>query len=268
MAAVARPVAVGGALTPPAPPPRSGTVRDEGSARHDRLRAALWTASGPVKVLGDVDVGEATLAGIVAVGGTLSADALRARGGLEVAGTVQVRGALVVEGTARLGAPARARSIEVRGQLRSDAAIAAERELRVVGLLEAPSASAGLVDLRGAVAVPGEIVARASVTGHLRDDSTLGTVRAPLVALHGPPTGFVPTLWRKVFGGEARITVERLEADRAELESVDVRFVHAKEIVLGPQAHVAEIEGRIVRRHRTARVGPESRSAPPYGLWR
>ena len=270
MAAVAPPVPSG---APPSRPtaraaPRAGVVRDVGTARHEQVRAARWTTSGAIKVLGDVDVGEGILAGLVTVGGKVSADSLRARGGLEVGGTVDVRGALSLDGTTHVSGTVHARSINARGQVRADGAVAADRELVVGGLLEAPSVSAGLVDLAGAAVVPGELVARGSVTCRVNDPSSLGTVRAPTVVIHGPATGLVPTLWRKVFGGSVRVAVERIEADRVELASVDVRFVRATSIVLGPGSHVAEIEGTVVRRHRTARVGPESRSPPPYGLRR
>jgi cytoskeletal protein CcmA (bactofilin family) len=246
----------------------AGVVRDVGAARHDVVRAARWTSSGSVKVTGDASAGEVALRGLATIGGRLTAERLTSEGTLEVLGAVDVRSSLSVGGTFRPVGTVHLGAGEVRGTLRAVAPVKVDRELRVRGVLEAPSLEVGLLDLEGSARVPGAVVARAKVRAQFRGDSTLGTVTAPEVVLRGPAPGLVPTLVRKVFGGSARVEVDRVEADRVELEAVRVAFVRSKAVVLGPGAHVAEVEGTIVRQHASARVGPESESPPPYGLSR
>ncbi len=248
--------------------PRAGLVRDTGAVRRDSVRATRWIASGAVKVLGNVDIDQGSVAGLISVAGRLSASSLSVRGTLEVDGTGDVRGSFSGVGTLRFAGAFHAVSASVRGHVLASAELRVDRDLRVTGLLEATAVTAGLIDLVGAASVPGDLAAIGSITGRFKGDSNLGRLRARSIVLRGPPGGFVPKLLRKVFGGNATVRAERLEAETVELESVDVGFVRAKSIALGPDAHVAELEGTIVRRHPSARVGPESRSPPPYGLSR
>jgi|HubBroStandDraft_1064217.scaffolds.fasta_scaffold14373_5 hypothetical protein len=252
----------------PAPPPRAGVLRDVGTVRRDSIHATAWTTTGMAKVQGDVDVGSGTTTGLVSVGGKLSADAFRAKGTLEVAGPTDVRELLRVDGTVHLQAAVHAGTLEARGTLRSPADVRVDRGLTVMGMFEAPSAHVGLFDLTGTAEIPGDLDALLSVRARFRGDSTLGAIRAKSVVLSGPPTALLPTLFRKVFGGSAHVRVDRIEADSVELAAVEVEFVHAKEIVLGAGAVVREVEGTIVRRHPSSRVGPESKSRPPHGLTR
>lgn len=138
-----------------------------------------------------------------------------------------------------------------------------ERTLTSRGVLEAPSVAAGVLSLEGSATVPGEIRA-IQVEAELPQASVIGSVVARTVRLHGR----VSNLLDKVFFREGRTRVERVEADRVELEGADVRFVRAKEIVLGRESHVTEVEGTIVRRHPSSSVGPEVKSPLPYGLRR
>ncbi|MGI0071362.1 MAG: hypothetical protein ACRECT_04755 [Thermoplasmata archaeon] len=252
----------------PASPARAEAVRDTGTVRRESVRTSSWTARGTVKVQGDVDVGGATTVGLVAIGGRLTAGRFRARGTLEVTGPTDVRETLSLDGTVRLDGPVHAGSLDARGTLRSGGELRVDRALSISGQVEVPSARVGLLDLTGSATVPGAIDAVVSVRARFRGDSELGIVRARSVVLAGPPTAPIPTLWRTVFGGRARVHVGRIEAESVELSAVDVGFVHGTSIVLGPGAHVTEIEGTVVRRHATSRVGPESRSAPPHGLSR
>ncbi|MGA9839567.1 MAG: hypothetical protein WBF81_04865 [Thermoplasmata archaeon] len=267
--AVAAPAPV--SSPPPAatpPPTRTGTLRDTGTVRRESVRASAWTTTGTAKVQGDVDVGTGAASGLVSIGGTLSATSFRAKGTFEVVGPTEVHDALTLEGTIHLRSAVHAGAVDVRGTLRSSSDLRVDRALRVTGTLEAPSAHVGLLELTGAAELPGDLEAAVSVRARFRGDSRLGTVRANAVALEGPPSAWIPTMFRKVFGGSARIHVNRIEADTVALSAVDVQFVHAREIVLGPGAHVTEVEGKVVRRHPSSRVGPESRSDPPHGLSR
>lgn len=249
----------------PAPALR-GLVRDTGAERHDSVRAARWTLSGTAKVTGDVTVGEARLRGLAAVGGRLTADRLTVHGTLEVVGPVEVRTAGVFEGTFRPMGSVHLGAGNVRGIARVTQELRVDRLLQVAGALEAPSVRAGLVELRGSANVPGELVSLTGFHARFRGDSSLGPITARDVVLRGPPPGLVPSILRRVFGGAAHVVVERIEADRVELSAVNVAYVRAPAVVLGPGAHVAEVVGTIVRQHPSAHVGPESRSRPPHGL--
>jgi cytoskeletal protein CcmA (bactofilin family) len=255
---------------PPVAPPRRplGVLRDVGSVRRDTVRTDRWTASGTVKVLGAVDAAEVRLGGLVSLGGTLRARTLALRGTVEVGGATEITDTLRGDGIVHLHAPFRAGSADLRGTIRSGSDVRVDRDLRLVGVLEAPSVHVGLLDFAGRMAVPGDVEATGLVRVRFTANSEVGVVRARSVVLRGPPSGVVPSLWRKVFGGSVEAHVERVEADSVELESVDVYFVRAPSIVLGPGAHVAALEGTVVRQHPSAYVGRESRTPPPHGLSR
>jgi hypothetical protein len=262
----APPAAAPAAAAPP--PPLRGLVRDAGAVRRDSVRAARWIAAGTVKVTGDVTVTEAALRGLATIGGKFTADRCSVHGTLEVRGGVDVRTSATLEGTFRPLGPVHFGSAIARGVIRAVADLEVDRLFRVAGALEAPSLHTGALDLDGSATVPGEIVALAGVRAQFRADSQLGSISARSVSLQGPPPGLVPTILRKVFGGNATVSVERIEADHVELEAVTVEFVRSREVVLGPEAHVATVEGTIVRQHPSAHVGPESRTPPPPGLSR
>jgi cytoskeletal protein CcmA (bactofilin family) len=236
--------------------------------RRDSVRATVWTTTGLAKVQGDVDVDSGVAEGLVSIAGTLAAGSFRARGSLEVVGAADVRGDLALDGTVRFASGLHAGSLSVRGTLRCGSALRVDRACSTNGALEAPSATAGLFDLTGGLELPGELTATATVRARFRADSRIGTIRARRVELHGPPTNLIPTLWRAVFGGAATVHVDRIEAESVELNAVTVGFVRAREIVLGPGAHVTALEGTVTRRHPTSYVGPESRTPPPPGLSR
>jgi cytoskeletal protein CcmA (bactofilin family) len=253
---------------PPTAPPRVGAIRDSGTVRRDSVRASGWTTTGMAKVQGDVDVGVGAASGLVSVAGKLSADTFRARGTLEVVGPVAVRDQLTLDGTVHFQGSLRAGALELRGSLRCAGDLRVDRTLSARGLVEAPSAHAALFELTGTAEISGDLEAMGVARARFRGDSEIGTVRAKRVELYGPPTSLVPTLLRRVFGGSATVRIGRVEADSVELSAVDVAFVHAREIVLGPGAHVTAVEGTIVRQSSSSRVGPESRSPPPHGLSR
>ena len=250
---------------PPSPPapPREELVTDRRAGRHDSVRARRWAAEGTVKVSKGVDVGEADVNGTVSIGGTVTATRFRARGTLDVEGGVEVRGALSVRGTAHFAATVRAVDLELDGRTRIRGAVSVERTLTSRGVLEAPSVVAGVLSLEGAATIPGEIRAL-QVEARLPQSSSLGSVQARTVRLHGRVTNLLD----KVFYRESRTRVDRVEADRVELEGVDVRSVRAKEVLLGRESHVTEVEGTIVRRHPSSSVGPQVKSETPYGLRR
>jgi cytoskeletal protein CcmA (bactofilin family) len=231
--------------------------------RHDAVRTERWKANGTVKVSGGVDVTTADVTGTISVGGALTAGSFRARGTLDVDGTVEVRELLAARGNVHCSATVHALDLSLVGTVRIGGAVSVDRTFTLRGVLHAPSVTAGVLEVDGSVEVPGEVRAL-NLLADLRHRSTLGSVRARRVRLRGR----APNVVDKVFFHLDPVTVERIEADSVELESVDVAFVRAKEIVLGRHAHVTAVEGTIVRRHPSSSVGPESKSPPPYGLRR
>ncbi len=261
----------------PAPAPAAGegtlltgSVRSTGAARWSSVRAVQWTARGTTKVTGAVEVAVADLRGVVTVGGPLALRKGEVVGSLRVDRDVRVYGSLAVRG-----------SLSVGGAV-------AGVELRVAGSadVKGPTELSGLCDVRGGfrtegnvradvfafegrVSIRGRLAAR-SVVGAIGDRSTVTEIVAPQVELRAArarlplpfPIPFLPPPpWRD-------LEVERIEATEARLSDVRVQFLRAERIWLGPNSHVQSYEGTIVERHKTAHVGPESETPPPYGLTR
>jgi cytoskeletal protein CcmA (bactofilin family) len=249
---------------PPAPKiPRTGTLRDRGAVRRDSVHALRWSTQGAVKVLAEVDVGSATLAGTTTVGGSVVADSLRSEGPLEVGGPVDVSGTLVSDGSLHTRGTVHAREAEFRGIADLGGELTVDQAVTVKGALIAPSVRAGSLVGEGTLEVAGEVEA-SHVAFRFRERGRVGSFRATDLRLTVRP----PSPVEMVLGHDRAVVVVRVEAESVELEGVDVRFVRAPKIVLGRNAHVTEYEGKIVRRHASARVGPESRSPPPHGLTR
>lgn len=232
-------------------------------ARHETIHSVRWSSRGRTKILAEVDVAEAVLAGGSSVGGSLSADSLRSDGDLEVVGAIDVSGLLVSSGTLRARSTLHCGEGSLRGRAHVDGAIRCDRALAVHGLLAAPSVQAGGLELDGLAEIPG-LVAADRVNARFRGPGTLGNIRARSVILELRPANPLG----RFFGTPPAVKVTRIEADTVELDGVDVQFVRAREISLGREAHVTEWEGHVVRRHASARLGPESRTPPPHGLSR
>ena len=249
----------------PEPPStlRTGRLVDRGTVRREGVRADAWSVRGVAKVTRDVDVGRADLDGVVSIAGHLSAEAVRARGTLEVFGAVDVRGTFEARGNVRVGGAVHAVDLDLDGPNRFDGALSVDRRAHVRGLLHAPSFDGGLLEIDGSATVAGELRAL-HVRADLSGTSELGTVLARNVRVHGHR----PNLLDKALFREARATVTRIEAESVDLANVRVGFVRATALVLGPGAHVTTVEGTVVRRHPRSRVGPESESVPPFGLRR
>ena len=242
---------------------RGPPVEDRGIVRHDEVRAQQWRVRGISKVVHGVEVGSADLDGTVVVGGPLSADRLTAHGALEVRGPLTVEGALLVRGALEAGAFVRAGEATLDGPVRSAGEVVTEGRLRTRRSLQAPSVRGGSVELRGSVRIPGPVVAT-SFEADLSGDSSLGSVQCRTFRLRGP----APNVVRRTLGRDAVVTVERIEAETVRLEGARVGFVRAAEVVLGRNAHVGALEGKVSRAHPSSRVGPESWSRPPRGLSR
>jgi len=238
-------------------------VVDRGTVRHDEVRAERWVVRGISKVAGDVDVGVADLGGTVVIGGAVAARDLSVRGSLATRGSVAIGGRLRARGSVEATAPLRAHEARLEGSVRASAEVAAETTLVVRGSLRAASASCRTLDLRGTATVPGTVAApvfRARLVG----DSAFGLIQGRDIRLCGPS----PNVVTRTLGEEQVVTAERIEAETVYVEAARVRFVRANEVVLGRNAHVVAVEGRVARAHRSSRLGPESWSRPPAGLSR
>jgi len=250
---------------PPAAPPRARIpeLHDAGTLHRDSVDADRWVVNGLVKVTGEVHLGDGKLVGTVAIGGRLTAANVQYHGTLDVDGAVEATGNVAGSGELRTGTTFHAIATNLRGSVRIGGAVTVDRGSTVRGSLACPSAVVGELDLDGEAHIPGELSAF-TITARLNEDSSFGTVRARSVVLRAKR----PNLVDKVFFRTVTVTVERVEAETTELDGVDVTFVRSPQITLGPNAHVTEYEGTIVKRHPTSRVGFESKSPRPYGLRR
>jgi len=234
-----------------------------GVARRDSIHALTWTAVGTIKVTGEVDVGTVRIEGSLSVAGPITSDSFVARGRLDAGGSITISGAFTTDGSFRATGPVQAQEAAFSGTTRISRDVIVAGSVTMKGQFAAAAVRAGEFHGDGAVIVPGGIDA-VSVDVRIRRDSRFGTLRAHSVRLlRSPPN---PIEW--VFGRSPPPRVARIEADRVELEGVDVGFVRCPEVILGRDAHVTELEGTVVRRHSSARVGPRSKSPPPYGLSR
>ena len=268
MTAVASaPVTASGASSASSPSPpspaRGPRLLERGTVRHDEVRAQRWVVHGIAKVLGSAEVGVGELDGTVAVGGAFAADQLAVVGALDLRGPLTVTGRFSTHGTFDAGSSVHAGEAFLRGAARVLGELVVEGPLTVRGMLRAPSVRCGALDLYGTAMIPGEVVAT-SVDVDLVADSALGTVQCREFRLRGP----APNVVQRVLGQPSLVTVERVDAETARIEAARVRFVRAREIILGRGAHVEAVEGRVVRAHASSRVGPESWSRPPHGLSR
>lgn len=249
--------------TPAPPPARGPPVADRGVARYDTIRAESWSSRGTVKVLRDAEAGPTQLVGSTSVGGSLRADALDARGVLEVRGPVEVQGLLSVRGELRTGSTVHGGDVTVRGTLRSAGAVTADRRAELSGTVHATSVAAEEIRLDGAIVVP-EFLRSPRVSLRPTDRSRVGRIEGETIRVHAKVAGPVEAL----LGRPVEVAIDRIDGRQVELSGVAVGFVHAAEVVLGRHARVSTVEGTIVSAHRTSHVGPESRSRPPPGLTR
>jgi hypothetical protein len=225
--------------------------------------ADRWTARGLVKVTGDANIGEGTVEGTVTVGGKLAANSVQYRGTVDVEGGVEIGGTIAGSGTLRTGQTLHAGDADLQGTVRAVGAMSVDRTLAMRGSLATPSLKVETLTFEGDAGIPGGLTGT-SVSARLTADSTFGTIRARSVSLRARG----PNLVEMFFWSRVHVRVDRIEAETAELEGVEVEFVHAPQITLGRNAHVTRYEGTIVKRHPSSRVGYESKSLPPYGLRR
>jgi cytoskeletal protein CcmA (bactofilin family) len=243
----------------PTPPAVAGDVRDVGSVRRDAVVARSYTVLGTAKVLGDVTVGHGDFQGFTTVGGRLTADQLRSHGGLVVSGATVVKGELEVRGNSEFGGPVSAGEFRAHGTVRMASALTVNGVATIDGVLQAvPSIAARGLTLSGGLHVDG-IVESPTVVLRLRRRSRILQVHSQHVRIvRASP--FAPR--------EATLLVDRIEAVEVQLEGVDCEYLRADRVRLGAGCHIGRVDGTVLRRHRSAVVGPLSRSPPPFGLSR
>lgn len=247
------------AAPPIPPPPLTGSVTDV-DARHDALRVLDWTVKGSSKVVRDAEVGFARVRGFAAVGGKLTAAAATVEGTIAVGGRVHLAGALRLRGEAELGEEVVLGELELAGRLAAAGALRCHGNATVAGRLEVRTdLEAAVLKFTGQLIVPGTLRAT-SVDGTLEGLSKVERIRADRIELRSP--SFPP--WKP----KGTLHGLRIEAREARLEGVTLEFLEADEIYLGPECRIARVEGTIVERHRSARVGPSAVSTPWSGLTR
>ncbi|MCI4329705.1 MAG: hypothetical protein L3K01_01875 [Thermoplasmata archaeon] len=251
-------------LPPPIPKPvaapeRSGTLSDRGVIRRAEVRAARWTVDGTAKVTGAVDVDTVELDGSTSIGGKLTAVELRTDGMLDVSGDAVVKHRLAVEGTARFGGTLHAGDVDARGTLHVGGTVDVDRSVLWRGCIEVGAAlKASRFAGEGRVAVTGTVAVK-DVDIALDSPSRVGAIIAESVRVRRRPRFLGPT---------PSLEVERIDANLVELEGVHVEYLRASRIVAGEGCRIARYDGTVVRKHASARLGPSSVSAPPYGLFR
>jgi cytoskeletal protein CcmA (bactofilin family) len=237
--------------------PLGGTVTDERVAVHSTLRAARWAVHGDSKVLGDVEILDGEVQGLASVKGNLTAARLVVDGTLEVDGETKLGDRLRLDGRGRFGASLAGPDLSLSGSVEVVGSVTASRTLAVSGKLgTGGSIQAGSLTFRGRIASGGNWSA-ASLDGRLAGHSTVEEVQATTVRLR-----------RDGFRHPGRLTVRRIDARDAYLEGVEAEYLHAERVELGPDCHIAEVEGPIIRQHRSSHVGFEVRSEAPRWLTR
>jgi len=257
MSASTTPPAPPNAAAPPSPP-RSGEIRDTGAVRRDSVRAQRWTASGAVKVLGDVDVDDANLSGLASVRGNLTGGSVAASGTFDLGGSVRLTGTLRAAGTITIAQGVQVAELDLSGSVSVHGPVRATGRVQWKGSLETTEGiAADRVEFEGRGAIAGAVVAR-SLDGRLRGDSKIGSIVADRVRFTRPA---------RLFGG-GHLEVLTIEAQEVELEAVHAQYVKAGKVVLGPGCQIARVDGTISRQHPSSHVGPVSQTPPPYGLMR
>jgi cytoskeletal protein CcmA (bactofilin family) len=252
-------VAADAVTSPTVPSPLSGDLRDAGSALHDAVRCRSYTALGAVKVVGNLEATSVDLRETATIGGKLIAERLHAGSTLDVYGDLQVRGELSVRESTRVGGALSAGDlravgeIEVVGAVTVDAHAVVQGDFSVGGTLAARS-----LEFDGTLQAPG-LVEAPMIQGRLRGPSRIGTIRSQSVRI---------VRARFPFGQHGQLVVDRIEANEVELEGVTCEYLRAERVLLGAHCQVTRVDGTVVRRHRTAVVGPVAWEAPPAGLTR
>lgn len=259
------------AAVPPTPPAtaalREGAYREVGVVHHASVRAERYRLRGAGKIYGDVDVGELEVEGTLSIGGRLIADQVDLRGTIDIAGDARIATTAAMEGTIRIDGSAAATDLRSKGFLRVGGALTVEDTLATTGSFEVSGeARAGFFQPDGLVGIGGNLTAR-TIDGRFDGQSRIGGIVAATVRLTPRQLLRLP-VDLPFLRPHAALTVERLEADRVEIEGVTVRYLRSPAIRLGRHCHVTTLEGNLLRRDPSSHVGYESRSPPPPGLMR
>lgn len=256
MAAATPPVP---APAPASPAPLTDEVRDVGAALRDKVRSRAYTAIGAIKVLGTVEVVAGDVQGSVSVGGRLTADRFRSDGVLDLGADAQVKGEAALKGSTRISGGLTAGdlrasgALEVNGALTVDAQAVVHGDLSVTGTISARS-----LEFEGTIQAPGDLDCP-MIQGRLRGPSRVGAIHAQHVRIV-----------RAAFphGHRGELVADRIEATEVEIEAVSVEYLRAERVTLGAHCQVTRLDGEVIRRHRTAVVGPVAYEKPPPGLSR
>ena len=243
----------------PAAPARTGEVVDRGVVRRVGVRAARWELRGVAKLTGDLDVDTAVIDGAVSVGGKVIAADLRVDGTIESTGDALVSHLLALDGHARVDGSLRAGDIDAEGSLRVGAGVDVDRAVLWRGALEVKGwLKASRIAGEGRFEVGGAVSGK-EVDLVLEQPSRAKSISAETVRVRSK---------RRPLRDRALLEVERIDADMVELEGVVVEYLRSAQIIAGPGCRIARYDGKVVRSHPSARLGPSSVSPKPHGLTR
>ncbi|MFZ0891643.1 MAG: polymer-forming cytoskeletal protein [Thermoplasmata archaeon] len=255
---------------PSAPAPeRKGRVWDRGVVQRPEVRALVWRADGTARILGNLDAGTVIVRGNASVIGKITADRIDVRGTLEGLQPIDVKGTMFVRGTLRFEGPLTAGTLSHLGPARGGGPIVARQLLESRGSLEVRigGITAPHVALNGSFDVAGPILAK-SVIARVTGPSQVPAIEAETVVLDRPTR--IPRLLEQfgLLSTEPTVRVDRIEARDVYLDGVECEYVRSEHLLLGSGSHVTRLDGTVVRKHRSATIGPRSHTAPPHGLSR
>lgn len=255
--AVAQPSPSG---APPAPPaPLTGELRDLGAALHPAVRVRGYSAIGAVKVLGAVEVGSGDVQGSLSVGGRVVAERWRSNGAFDAGADVRIVGDATFDGATRIAGTLTVGELRTSGELEVGGALTVAAQAELKGDVRVgPVVSARSIDLDGTIQAPGTVDCP-MIQARLRGPSRVGAIHAQHVRI---VRASFP------FGTRGSLIADRIEATEVELESVSCEYLRAERVTLGAHCQVTRVDGEVIRRHRTAVVGPVAYEPAPPGLTR
>lgn len=255
--AVAQPAAP---VAPASPaPPLTGEIRDLGAALREAVRVRTYSAIGAIKVLGSLEVETADVQGSVSIGGRLTAERLRSDGSLDAGADVTVGTEVNLKGASRVTGGLKAGELRAAGELDVSGPLTVQGNAEVRGdLVVGGPLSARSLDLDGTIQCLGTLDCP-MIQGRLRGPSRIGAIHAQHVRI---VRASFP------FGSRGGLIADRIEATEVELEGVSVEYLRAERVTLGAHCQVTRLDGEVIRRHRTAVVGPVAVEPIPRGLTR
>jgi cytoskeletal protein CcmA (bactofilin family) len=216
--------------------------------------------TGRAKVAGAVELDQLTVRGDLSVAGPVTADRWDAVGRTLVEGDGKGTGDWRLHGESRFGGGLSAGSLTVDGRLDVRGGVQVTGGVSVRGSLDVGTdLKTGPLQVDGALSVVGAATAT-TFRLMVRGPSKADRIKADQVTIDRKSSPFdrdPPVL-----------EVLEIEAQEVHLTGVVAQYVKAPRVTLGPGCRIAQVDGTVVARDPKSHVGPQVRSAPPYGLSR